>query len=244
MIPSSGPPGRGDFNEVLNCNLPWSQFAAPAPAGWRERFLQDRRWERHIERRTFFEYSDEEREVELTALENQRQQLGVFLQISSNSPPPLQRKYPIPLPLAIPTPLLLDMPSEENEPLKRESWATCNPRSRSNADLIPSPSKIPSQNNIDSTPSARQQPQSEQSTQKASPSCHLLRRRPLLHVTIPETERVIPWLDRHLCDSPLVCIIELPQPPALYWYLSVRDRRGYSTALSSSQRRCSPRLFC
>jgi hypothetical protein len=65
-------------------------------------------------------------------------------------------------------------------------------------------------------PSVRQQLSSEQPTQQPLQSCQLLRRRPLLHVTIPETERVIPWLDRHLCDSPLVCIIELSQPPVLY----------------------------
>lgn len=189
------------------------------PAGWRERFLQDRRWERHIEHRAFYEYSDKEREVEHTALECQRRQLGAILQITSNSPPPLQRKCPISLPLVSPAPLLLDiLPSEESEPLKCESRATCNLPSRNSADLIPSPPKIPSQVEIDSTmaPSVRQKPPSEQSSQKPSRSCQLLRRRPLLHVTIPETERAIPWLDRHLCDSPLVCIIELPQPPALY----------------------------
>jgi hypothetical protein len=188
------------------------------PAGWRERFLQDRRWERHIERRAFYEYSDKEREVEHTALECQRRQLGAILQITSNSPPPLQRKCPISLPLVTPAPVLLDtLPSEESKPLKCESWATCN-RPSGNSDLILSPPKIPSQIEIDSTmePSVRQQLSSEQPTQQPLQSCQLLRRRPLLHVTIPETERVIPWLDRHLCDSPLVCIIELSQPPVLY----------------------------
>jgi hypothetical protein len=219
IIPSSGPPRRVDFNEVINSNLSWSQFAAPVPAGWRERFLQDRRWERQIERRAFCEYSDKEREAERTALEYQRRQLGVFLQITSNSPPPLRRKCPIPLPLFTPAPLLLDiLPSEGREPLKCESWATCDLPSGNGADLTFSPPKIPSQTEIDSTvaQSVRQQPPSEQSTQKPSQSCQLLRRRPLLHVTIPETERTIPWLDRHLCGSPLVCIMELPQSPALY----------------------------
>lgn len=187
------------------------------PAGWRERFLQDRRWERHIECRALYEYSDKEREVEHTALEHQRRQLGIFLQFSSNSPPPpppppLQRKCPIPLPLATPTPLLLELlPSEGSKPLKCESWATCNMPPGNSVDLIPSPSKIPLQIEIDSTmpPSVGQQSPSKRSTQTPSQSCQL-RRRPLLHITIPETERVIPWLDRHLCDSPLVCIIELP----------------------------------
>ena len=207
ITPSSGPPRRGDFNEVINSNLSWSQFAAPVPAGWRERFLQDRRWERHIEHRAFYEYSDKEREVEHTALERQRRQLGAFLQIISNSPPPLQRKCPIPLPLATPAPLLLDvLPSEESKPLKRESSLTCNLPS-GNSDLVPSLPKISSQIEINSTvpPSVRQQLPSEQPTQHPLQSCQLLRRRPLLHVTIPETERAIPWLDRHLCDSPLVC---------------------------------------
>jgi hypothetical protein len=179
------------------------------PAGWRERFLQDRRWERQIERRAFYEYSDEEREVELTAVECQRRRLGVFLQITSNSPPPLQRPCPIPLPLASPTSLLLEvLPSEESTPLKCESRATCNPPSGNGTDLIPSPSKIPLQIEFDSTmaPSMGQQPSSERSTKKPSQSCQLLRRRPLLHVTIPESER----LDRHHYNSPLVCIRASP----------------------------------
>jgi hypothetical protein len=103
--------------------------------------------------------------------------------------------------------------SEESEPLKCESWATCNLPSGNSADpsLIPSPSKIPSQINLDNTfaPSVGQEPSSEQPTQEPLQLCQLSRRRPLLHVTIPETQRVIPWLDRHLCDSPLVCITEL-----------------------------------
>lgn len=214
-----GPPRRGDFNEVINSNLSWSQFAAPVPAGWRERFLQDRQWERHIERRAFHEYSDKEREVEYTALEYQRRQLGVFLQITSNSPPPLPRKCPIPLPLATPAPPLLDiLPSEGSELLKCGSRATCNLPSVNSADLIPDPPKIPSQIEIDSTvaPSVRQQLPSEQPTQKSSQSCQLLRRRPLLHVTIPETEPAIPWLDRHICDSPLSGIgVDIPLPSVL-----------------------------
>lgn len=201
----------------MNSNLSWSQFAAPVPAGWRERFLQDRRWERYIERRAFYEYSDKEREIEHTALEYQRRQLGVFFQFTSNSPPPLQRKCPIPLPLSTPTQLLSDiLPSEESEPMKCESWATCNLPSGNSAYL--SPSKISSQIEIDSTmaSSLGQQPPSEQSTQNPSRSCQLLRRRPWLHVTIPETECTTPWLDQHLCNSPLVRVIELSQPHALY----------------------------
>jgi hypothetical protein len=103
------------------------------------------------------------------------------------------------------------LPSEESEPLKCESWATCN-LPGNNTDLIAS------QIEVDSTmaPSVRQQPPSELPTQEPSQSCQLLRLRPLLHITIPETERAMPWLDRHLCDSPLVCVIELPQPPSFY----------------------------
>ncbi len=170
------------------------------------------------QRRAFDEYSDKEREAELTALESQRLQLGVFLQITSNSPPLLQRKHPIPLPLSTPTSLLLGILLGEEGvplPLKRESQETCNLPSRNIAEKIPPPLEISSQIEIVSTmaSSVRQQPPSEQSTQKSS---HLLRRRPLVHVTILETEWSIPWLDRNLCDSPLVCTVELPQPPALY----------------------------
>ena len=143
-------------------------------------------------------------------MECQRRQIGAFLQVSLNSPPPLQRKRPIPLPLATPTSLLLDTFSgEESVSVKRENRAICNLPSRNSTDLISSPWKIPSQIDIDSsmTPSVRQQSPSEPSTQKPS---QLPRQRPLLRITIPETERSIPWLDKGLCDSPLVCIIELP----------------------------------
>jgi len=94
IIPSSGPPRRGDFNEVINSNLSWSQFAAPVPAGWRERFLQDRQWEHHIERRAYHEYSDKEREVEHTAVECQRRQLGVTTTTSAEMPYPFAPCHP------------------------------------------------------------------------------------------------------------------------------------------------------
>lgn len=92
------------------------------PAGWRERFLQDRRWELSVERRALDEYSDEERKVEYAALESQRSHLGVFLRMESNAPPRLQRKYPIPLPISTPSPLVLNTsPCEEGAVSKRET---------------------------------------------------------------------------------------------------------------------------
>ena len=149
----------------------------------------------------------------------QRRQLGIFLQMTSNTPPPLQRKRFVPLPFASPTLLLLGaLQSKESGPLKCDNRATCNLSSRNIADLISSPSKIPSRIEIDrmSTPSVRQQLPSEHTTQKPSHSHQLSRRRPSLHVTIPATECFRPWLDGHLCDSPLVCIVKIPQRPALY----------------------------
>jgi hypothetical protein len=131
VIPFSGPPGQGDFNELVRSNLSWSQFAAPVPAGWRERFLQDRRWELDVERRALDEYSDDERKAEYAALESQRRRLGIILQMESNGPPPLQRKCPIPLPLS---PLRLDMStSEESAKLKREKKTGCDHSSRNSA---------------------------------------------------------------------------------------------------------------
>jgi hypothetical protein len=209
LTPSSGPPRQDDYNEVIRSNLSWSQFAAPVPAGWRERFIQERLWDCHIEHRAFEEFSNEERDAEHTALDFQRRQLGVFLQKTSNSPPPLLRKRFVPLPLATPTPLSLSaLPSEEGDPLKCDSWATCNLPSRNSADLISSPSRIPSRIEIDrmTTSSVRQQPPSEHTTRKPSHSYQLSRRRPSLHVSIPDTDRFRPWLDGHVCDSPLVCI--------------------------------------
>jgi hypothetical protein len=178
-------------------------------------------------------------------LECQRRQLGILLQTTSSTPPPLQRNRFIPLPLTTLSPLSLHIsPSEESAPLKCDSWATSNLPSRNSADLVSSPSRIPSRIEINSmtTPSVREQPSPDHSTQKPSHSCQLSRRRPSLHVTIPDTERFIPWLDGHLCDSPLVCTVELPQPPFLLISFPVRHRRGHSTPLSSSQRRCCPRL--
>lgn len=208
---SSGPPRQGDYNEVIRSNLSWSQFAAPVPAGWRERFLHDRRWERHIERRALDEYSDKEREAEHTAMDLQRRQLGIFLHMasktSSPSPPPLQRKRFIPLPPATPSPLSLDiLPSKENMPLKCNSRAHRSLSSTNRDDMISSSLRIRSQIEVNNmtTPSVRQQPPSELPTQKPSHSCQLSRRGPSLHVTIPDTVRFRPLLDGDLCDSPLV----------------------------------------
>jgi len=116
-----GPPRRGDFDELIKSNLSWSQFAGPVPAGWRERFLQDRRWELSVERRALDEYSDEERKAEYAALESQRSHLGIFLRMEANTPPRLQRKRTIPLPLSTPSPLALIMsPCEEGAESKHE----------------------------------------------------------------------------------------------------------------------------
>jgi hypothetical protein len=134
VAPFSGPPRQDDFNELIRSNLSWSQFAAPVPAGWRERFFLDRRWELSIERRALEEYSDEERKAEYAALESQRRHLGVFLRIESNSPPPLRRKCPIPLPPSTPSPLMLGISSfEEGVQLKYEGKAGCNGPSRNGA---------------------------------------------------------------------------------------------------------------
>jgi hypothetical protein len=125
-VPFSGPPRQGDFNELIKNNLSWSQFAASVPAGWRERFFQDRRWELSVERRALDEYSDDERNAEYAALESQRRQLGQFLQMESSSPLPLQRKRPIPLPPSPPSPLILDIPlCEEGAQTKHEGKAVC-----------------------------------------------------------------------------------------------------------------------
>ena len=102
------------------------------PAGWRERFLQDRRWELSVERRAIEEYSDEERKAEYAALETQRSHLGVFLQMESNAPPRLQRKRPISLPLSTPPPLVLNVsPCEAGAESKDEiSSFSCQPSRR------------------------------------------------------------------------------------------------------------------
>jgi len=178
-----GPPKQGDFNEIIRSNLSWSQFAGPVPAGWRERFLHDRQWERGIERRARNEYSDKERNAEYDALESQRRHLGIgiVLQMGSNTPPPLQRKRPVPLPLT--SSLHLTSPYEESAQLNQESIATHNPPSRSK--------------------SARQQFLVGHSTRRPSRPSQSSRQLPSLRVTIPGTGHFKPWLNGPLCDSPL-----------------------------------------
>jgi hypothetical protein len=135
----SGPPRQDDLNELIRSNLSWSQFAAPVPAGWRERFFQDRQWELSVERRALDEYSDEERKAEYAAMESQRRQLGAFLRMESNVPPPLQRKRPIPLPRSPPSPLVLDMSHGVHARPRHESKADykCSSRNGACSDFIP-----------------------------------------------------------------------------------------------------------
>jgi len=179
-----GPPRQGDLNEIMRSNLSWSQFAAPVPAGWRERFLHDRQWEHGVERRAWNEYSDKERRAEYASLESQRRDLEAFLQEESNSPPPLQRKRPVPLPPFNPSPLVLGASAiEESAHRNYESRAACYPPSR----------KI----------FVRQQLPESHLKQRPALSCQSSRRRPSLRVTIPGTECFRHWLNGRRCDSPL-----------------------------------------
>ncbi|KAI0271735.1 hypothetical protein BC834DRAFT_458337 [Gloeopeniophorella convolvens] len=107
VTPSALPirsPKQGNFDQIVNGNLSWSQYAAPAPAGWRSQFLYARQWEMIIDRRAANDYSDKEREAEWVALESQRRDLALRLCSEVEAPPPLQRKTTIPLPLTTPRP--------------------------------------------------------------------------------------------------------------------------------------------
>jgi hypothetical protein len=213
--PFSGPPRRDDLNEVIRSNLSWSQFAAPVPAGWRERFFQDRLWELGVECRALDEYSDEERKAEYAALESQRRQLGVFLRMESNIPPPLQRKRPIPLPPSPPSPLIFDMSlCGERAHSRHENKADCKSPSRNGAcsDFI-TLAKADTMTAV----AVQQQPPVRLSTQRLAFSCKSSCR-PSLRVTIPGTDHFVPWLNGRLCDSPLVCFTRAPKSHAFHQY--------------------------
>ena len=63
----------------------------------------------------------------------------------------------------------------------------------------------------------QQQPPVRLSTQRP-PFLSQPSHRPSLRVTIPGTEHFMPWLNRWLCDSPLVCFTRAPNSHAFHRY--------------------------
>jgi hypothetical protein len=182
------------------------------------------------------EYSDSEREAEYAALESQRRQLRACLRTEAGTPPPLERKHPIPLPLTTP-PLLsfIAPPGDEASQIKYEAVADSG---LSTVDGTRSTSKA----RVNKA-AVRQQLPTEHTRQRSPllfrpshPS-----RRPSLHVVIPGSEHREPWLSRPICSSPLVCFSDMP--PLLRSPLtprSVRDWYRCTFAICSSQCTCRP----
>jgi len=194
-----GPPRQNDFNSIIKSNLSWSQFAAPAPAGWREQFLHQRRWEHEVERRILSEYSDSERETEYAALESQRHQLRACLRTEAEIPPSLKRKHVIPLPLTTPPFLSFNAPpGDEGARVNFDAVADSEP---STIDHTRSPF-LTSEARINET-TAQQQLPIEQTRQSSPLSSHPPLRRPSLRIVIPGSNHHEPWLGGPLFCSPL-----------------------------------------
>ncbi|KAH9005811.1 hypothetical protein EDB86DRAFT_2876390 [Lactarius hatsudake] len=203
-----GPPRKDDFNSIIKNNLSWSQFAAPAPAGWREQFLYERRWEREVEHRILNEYSDNEREAEYTALESLRRQLRTCLRTGAETPPQLERKHPIPLPL-ISTPFGAQIKSV----VVADSGLSTVDGKRSA--FLASEAQI-------NKGAVRQQLPTEHTEQRSSLSFRPSHRRPALQIAIPGSDHLEPWLNGPICSSPLSGV-DVSSPSVLLNAHAVRD---------------------
>ncbi|KAH9170987.1 hypothetical protein EDB89DRAFT_1974486 [Lactarius sanguifluus] len=213
-----GPPRKDDFNSIIKNNLSWSQFAAPAPAGWREQFLYERRWEREVEHRILNEYSDSEREAEYAALESLRRQLRTCLRTGAETPPPLERKRPIPLPLSTP-PLSSSNapPCNESAHIKSEAVADSGLSTvdGKRSAFLASEAQI-------NKGTVRQQLPTEHTGQRLSLSARPSHRRPALQIVIPGSDRHEPWLNGPICSSPLSGV-DVSSPSVLLDAHAVRE---------------------
>ncbi|KAH9064944.1 hypothetical protein EDB87DRAFT_1596584 [Lactarius vividus] len=210
-----GPPRKDDFNSILKSNLSWSQFAAPAPAGWREQFLHERRWEREVEHRILNEYSDSEREAEYAALESLRRQLRTCLRTGAKTPPPLERKRPIPLPLSTsPLSSLNAMLCNEGAQIKSVAVAGSGLSTvdDKHSAFLASEAQI-------NKGAVRQQLPTEHTEQGSSLS---FRPRPTLQIVIPGSDHHEPWLNGPICNSPLSGV-EVSPPSVLLNAHAVRE---------------------
>ena len=154
-----------------------------------------------MEHRILNEYSDSERAAEYTALESQRRQLRACLQTEAETPPPLERKQLIPLPLITPPFLSLNAQlGDEGAQIKSDAIVGPEPSTIDDA----RPPFLASEAPINETavrlhlPIAQTRPRSPLSFR---PSL----RRPSLRIVIPGSDRHEPWLSGPLFDSPLVC---------------------------------------
>ncbi|KAH9028822.1 hypothetical protein EDB83DRAFT_2422222 [Lactarius deliciosus] len=196
-----GPPRKDDFNSIIKNNLSWSQFAAPAPAGWREQFLYERRWEREVEHRILNVYSDSEREAEYTALESLRRQFRTCLRTGAGTPPQLERKRPVPLPLSTP-------------PLSSSNAPPCNEGAQIKSEAVADSGL--------SIVDVRQQLPTEHTEQGSSLSFRPLHRRPALQIVIPGSDHHEPWLNGPICSSPLSGV-DVSSPSVLLDAHAVRE---------------------
>ncbi|KAH9036600.1 hypothetical protein EDB85DRAFT_1939297 [Lactarius pseudohatsudake] len=213
-----GPPRKDDFNSIIKNNLSWSQFAAPAPAGWREQFLYERRWEREVEHRILNEYSDSEREAEYAALESLRRQLRTCLRTGPETPPPLERKRPISLPLSTPPLSSSNVPPcNEGAQIKSEAVADSGLSTvdGKRSAFLASEAQI-------NKGAVRQQLPTEHTEQRSSLSFRPSHRRPALQIDIPGSDHHEPWLNGPICSSPLSGV-DVSSPSVLLNAPAVRE---------------------
>ena len=145
------------------------------------------------------EYSDSEREAEYAALESQRHQLRACLRTEAETPPPLERKHPIPLPLTTPPLLsLIASPRDKGAQIKFEAVADFGHSTASTSEAHVN------------RPAVRQQLPTKLTRQRSPLSFRPSHRRQSLHIVIPGSVHHEPWLSRPICSSPLVCFSDMP----------------------------------
>ncbi len=190
-----------------------------------------------MEHRILNEYSDSERKAEFAALESQRRQLRACLRTAVETPPPLERKRPIPLPLSTPPLSSLNAPpGDEGAQLKSEAVADSG---LSTVDGTRSTFLAP-EAQINKA-AVRQQLPIEHTRQRSLLSFLPSHRRPALQIVIPGSDHHEPWLSGPICSSPLVCLLDMP--PLLRSPLtprSVRDWYRCIFPICSSQSTCRP----
>lgn len=190
-----------------------------------------------MEHRILNVYTANEREAEYAALESQRRQLRACLQTEAETPPPLERKHSIPLPLTTPPIFPLNaQPGDEGAQIKPEAvaYSGLSTIDGTRSSFLAPEAQI-------SKSAVRQQRPTEYKSQNSPISFRSSHRRPSLHIVVPGSDHHSPWFSRPICSSPLVRFSDMP--PLLYSLLTLRSVWNwyrYTFAICSSQCACRP----